>query len=290
MPKKSATSRVKAQPKSKPKAAAPSPKAAKASKAKGTAPAKVTKKVAAKPAAAKPTAPKTAKPAGAANPAGRPKPTKPSAPPAPPADSKAKAPADDASKKVARKGITIVSNKPARKPREKPKAPAMPEMGGGLLSGGLPRKPLIPSGPSAKPPEQLVTAHVGEPPKSPFNKKELARFRLILLQKRAELVGDVSGIEREALLAGSGSLSHLPQHMAEQGSEAADQDVSLNIAAADRRLIREIDSAISRVDGGTYGICELTGKPIHPQRLEELPWARFSIEAAREMERRTRSL
>lgn len=285
MPKKSATSRVKAQSKSKPKSSAPASKAAKAPKAKAAAAAKVTKKVAPKPAASK-----SAKPAGAANPAGRPKTTKPSAPPVPPADSKAKAAPDDASKKVARKGITIVSNKPARKPREKPKAPAMPEMGGGLLSGGLPRKPLIPSGPSAKPPEQLVTAHVGEPPKSPFNKKELARFRMILLQKRAELVGDVSGIEREALLAGSGSLSHLPQHMAEQGSEAADQDVSLNIAAADRRLIREIDSAISRVDGGTYGICELTGKPIHPQRLEELPWARFSIEAAREMERRTRSL
>ncbi len=33
-------------------------------------------------------------------------------------------------------------------------------------------------------------------------------------------------------------------------------------------------------------MCEMTGKPIRPERLEELPWARYSIEAARELERR----
>ncbi len=43
----------------------------------------------------------------------------------------------------------------------------------------------------------------------------------------------------------------------------------------------------SCIDNGTYGICELTGKPIKAERLEELPWARYSIEAARELERRS---
>ena len=74
--------------------------------------------------------------------------------------------------------------------------------------------------------------------------------------------------------------------MAEQGTDVFDQALSLDLAQVDRNLIREIDAALARIDNGTYGFCELTGKPIKPERLEELPWARYSIEAARERERR----
>lgn len=51
--------------------------------------------------------------------------------------------------------------------------------------------------------------------------------------------------------------------------------------------MKEIDDALKRVANGTYGLCELTGKPIKAERLQELPWARYSIEAARELERRS---
>jgi len=122
--------------------------------------------------------------------------------------------------------------------------------------------------------------------KSPFGKKELTSFRQLLLRKRAELVGDISQMEREAL-QGSGALLNMPQHMAEQGADTYDTTLSLDLAAADRKLIKEIDDAIARIDKGTYGICELTGKAIKVERLEELPWARYSIEAARELERRS---
>jgi RNA polymerase-binding protein DksA len=126
--------------------------------------------------------------------------------------------------------------------------------------------------------------------KTPFNKKELDRYRQILLRKRGELVGDVADLEQQALQGASGSLSHTPQHMAEQGSEAYDQALQLDLAAADRKLIREIDDALKRIEAGSYGVCELTGNPIKQERLEELPWARYSIEAARELERRSHRL
>jgi RNA polymerase-binding protein DksA len=126
-----------------------------------------------------------------------------------------------------------------------------------------------------------------KPKKSPFNAKELARYKAMLLKKRSELIGDVNTMESEALNSQAGSLSNLPQHMAEQGSDAYGQSLSLDLAAADRRLIKEIDDALKRIADGTYGICELTGKPIRAERLEELPWARYSIEAARELERRS---
>ncbi|HLO41879.1 MAG TPA: TraR/DksA family transcriptional regulator [Phycisphaerales bacterium] len=195
--------------------------------------------------------------------------------------------------KNGRKGITIVQPKPVKKTKPKPKAPmsgahAIPSM---LSSRPGSHKPLIPSGPAASPSAPIgFHGHTADGPKgdvkSPFGKKELAHFRQILLQKRAELVGDVSSMESEALKGESGSLSSVPQHMAEQGSENYDQSLSLDLAAADRKLIREIDDALARIDNGTYGICELTGKPIRLERLEELPWARYSIEAARDLERR----
>lgn len=222
--------------------------------------------------------------------------TKPAAPkaptkPAPKMAGKAKptpaVPAVDPKKgPTNRKGITIVTPKPVKKPTAKPSAIKMPMLGSPLLKPGVVRKPLIASGPNAPKPKNLGT-NDGKPRKSPFDKRELAKFKAILLRKRAELVGDVATMETEALKGNSGSLSHLPQHMAEQGSDVYGQSLSLDLAAADRRLIKEIDDALVRIEKGTYGVCELTGKPIRAERLEELPWARYSIEAAREIERRS---
>jgi RNA polymerase-binding protein DksA len=182
-----------------------------------------------------------------------------------------------------------VTPKPVKKPKGKASTLVLPTFGSQLLKPGARHKPLIASGPGApKQPHLHIPAEGAEPRKSPFDRRQIERFREILLRKRAELMGDMSSLESEALMGQSGSLSNLPQHMAEQGSDAAGQSLSLDLAAADRRLIKEIDDALRRIEAGTYGICELTGKPIKVDRLEELPWARYSIEAARELERRSR--
>lgn len=192
-----------------------------------------------------------------------------------------------------RKGITIVAPKVMKKPPAKPPAHSyIPASVGRLFDPKSPiRRPLIPSGPKAAHIKPLGSHRDsssepdGPKAKSPYNKRELERFRQILIKKRAELAGDVSTMENEALRGQSGSLSNMPQHLAEQGSEAYDQALSLDLAAADRKLIREIDDALKRIEAGTFGICEVSGKPISAERLEELPWARYSIETARELER-----
>jgi RNA polymerase-binding transcription factor DksA len=232
------------------------------------------------------------KPKAAPKPAAKPaaiakKPAKPAPKPSSPTKSPAPKPAAPAPGKPVRKGITIVTPKPVKKPPVKKPTLKLPTFGKPLLGpGGTIKKPLITSGPNAPSPNAMLGGNDKKPRKSPFDKRELAQFKAILLRKRAELVGDVSTMETEALMGQSGSLSHLPQHMAEQGSDAYGQSLSLDLAAADRRLIKEIDDALKRIEDGTYGICELTGKPIKNDRLEELPWARYSIEAARELERR----
>ncbi len=212
------------------------------------------------------------------------------------ADEAAKAAAAaEADKKAGRKGITIVTPKPVKRTRPTPSAASIvPAALAGFLLKGHGRKPLIPSGPKAAATRPLGAhggAAVEEAPKpkakSPFGKKDLERFRQILLKKRAELVGDVRGMEADALQNDAGALSNVPSHQAEQGSDASDQSLSLDLAAADRKLIREIDAALNRIDDGTFGVCELSGEPIKLERLEELPWARYSIESARSLERYT---
>jgi len=189
--------------------------------------------------------------------------------------------------KGGRKGITIVNQRRGRGGASQKKPVTIPKLGSILGPGSPPRKPLIPSGPPAS--GDGADEETGRAPStSKLSKRDIERFRKILLAKRAELVGDLSTLEDEALRSQSGGLSHLPQHMADQGSDASDQSLSLDLAAADRRLIKEIDDALGRIAAGTYGVCEVTGEPIRKERLEELPWARLSIQAARDLERRGR--
>lgn len=195
--------------------------------------------------------------------------------------------AADNSKKSGRKGITIVSKRPKRRAKSKAIRRSFTPPGERLLGPNAPaRKPLIPSGPKAKVRTDESESGPAGAKKSPFNKRELNKYRKLLLAKRAELMGDVEQLETDALRSESGNLSNLPQHMADAGSDNYETSLSLDLAAADRRLIKEIDAALKRIDDRTYGLCEHTGRPINLARLDELPWARFSIEAARELERR----
>jgi RNA polymerase-binding transcription factor DksA len=53
---------------------------------------------------------------------------------------------------------------------------------------------------------------------------------------------------------------------------------------SERKLLRETDDALQRIEEGTYGICESTGKQIRKARLEAQPWARYCVEYARMLE------
>lgn len=147
------------------------------------------------------------------------------------------------------------------------------------------KKPLIPSVPRED--ADAADARKKRPKKSPFNKRQLAKFRGILDTKRRELTRDVVQIERGALGRGPGGdrSRDMARRNSIEGTETFDQSLSFDLAAADRRLIAEIDAAIERIENGTFGLCEMTGNPIRAARLEELPWARYSIDAARALER-----
>jgi DnaK suppressor protein len=140
----------------------------------------------------------------------------------------------------------------------------------------------------AKPQAAAVAPQNGKPPKNAagFNARELEHFRDLLLAKRRELLGDLRSMEHEALHGGGNSnLSNLPIHMADMGTDNYEQEFTLGLVEKDRTILREINAALLKIQSGSYGICEGTGKPINRVRLEQIPWARFSVEYANKLER-----
>ena len=109
---------------------------------------------------------------------------------------------------------------------------------------------------------------------------EIGKFKDLLLAKRNELLGNVSSMETEALRRERSDLSRLPIHMADIGTDYYNQEFTLGLMDSERKLIAEIDDALDRIEDGTYGICEGTGKPIPKPRLEAIPWARYCVEYA----------
>ena len=125
--------------------------------------------------------------------------------------------------------------------------------------------------------------------KTKMLKKELDGYRELLLEKRRQIVGMVSGLESEALRSNGGNLSNMPIHMADVGTDVFEQDFTLGMAETERALLVEIDAALLRIKNKTYGVCQASGKPIPKTRLKAKPWAKYTIEAARVHERSTAS-
>ncbi len=125
---------------------------------------------------------------------------------------------------------------------------------------------------------------VAKPSAGPDLKKvkpEWQGFYLNLLELRAQLVKQMSGLAAES----AQELAGYSLHMADSGTDNFDRDFSLSLLSSDQDAVYEIEEALKRIERKTYGICELTGKPIPKARLEAIPWTRFTVEAQAQLER-----
>ena len=120
-----------------------------------------------------------------------------------------------------------------------------------------------------------------------LSKSTIEKYREMLLAKRRDMLGDMSGLEAETLGAGrngSGDLSNMPTHPADIGTDNFEHEFSLGLLESERQMLTEIDEALTRINAGTYGICLGTGTPIGAARLRARPWAKYCIDYARKVE------
>lgn len=116
-----------------------------------------------------------------------------------------------------------------------------------------------------------------------FSKKDLEHFRKILLEMRTRIAGNLEHLEEGGLNKSqrdaSGDLSGYSYHMADMATDNFDREFTIGLASTEQNLLNDIDTALRKLDEGTFGICEKTEKPITKKRLLAMPYAKLCLEA-----------
>ncbi|HWC59766.1 MAG TPA: TraR/DksA C4-type zinc finger protein [Verrucomicrobiae bacterium] len=102
-----------------------------------------------------------------------------------------------------------------------------------------------------------------------------------LLELRDQLLRQMNGLAKES----AQEMVGYSLHMADSGTDNFDRDFALSLLSSDQDAIYEIEEALKRIEKGTYGVCELTNKPIPRARLEAIPWTRFTVQAQAQLEK-----
>ncbi|AMM89246.1 general stress protein [Bacillus pumilus] len=108
-----------------------------------------------------------------------------------------------------------------------------------------------------------------------------------LYERLIQLKEDVKGSKKkeESMLVESNEISNgVGNHIADHGSIYLDRMTEQTLDQVDDQLEGEIDAALKRMEDGTYGICEKTGKDIPYERLKAVPYTRYSIDAKKNEE------
>ena len=154
-------------------------------------------------------------------------------------------------------------------------------------------KETRPSRNGHRPGKPLTTTQtiLGVPPKrrklDPFTHSQREK----LLQLRDAMVDSMAGVAQDTLRArAEGSeASAFGMHQADAGSDAYDRDFALSLLSQEQDALYEIDQALKRIDLGTYGVCEMSGKAIGHARLEAIPFARFTVECQSQLEKQNKA-
>jgi RNA polymerase-binding transcription factor DksA len=112
-----------------------------------------------------------------------------------------------------------------------------------------------------------------------------------LLQLRDAMVDSMAGVAKDNLRsrAEGSEASAFGMHQADAGSDAYDRDFALSLLSQEQDALYEIDQALKRIDLGTYGTCEMSGKPIGHPRLEAIPFARYTVECQSQLEKQNKA-
>lgn len=242
-------------------------------------------------------APKKAKPAAKAAPKKpSPKPVKKAAPKKAPAAKTAPAKKPAAEKKAVEKAAPAPAAKaaPAPAPAPEPVKAAVKPAAPAKSSKNTPA-PLAAKGrttiSTAGTPRSRINRHEDEgvtieiakgPVKmTPFLKKQKQR----LVELRDAYLNSIEGVASETIRNENGDSSAFGMHQADAGSDAYDRDFALSLLGKEQDALYEINEALKRIETGTYGLCEGTGTRIPEERLEAMPFARYSVAYQEKIER-----
>jgi len=166
----------------------------------------------------------------------------------------AKKAAKKVAKKAAKKVAKKVTKKPAKKAAKKAAKKVVVKKAAKKVNRiKVPSKPVVLRG---------------------FAKKQHQR----LLDLRDGILDAMYGVTHDTLKntdgmeTGGGGM-----HTGDAGSDSYDRDFALNLLAKEQDALSEVEQAITRAETGVYGVCEMSGERIPNERLEAIPFARYTV-------------
>ena len=114
-----------------------------------------------------------------------------------------------------------------------------------------------------------------------MNDQQVEYFKKKLLEWKASIMSD----GRDTIEGMQEGTRNIPD-VADRASEETDRALELRTRDRERKLVSKIDSALRRIEDGSYGWCDATGEPISLKRLEARPTANLSLEAQERHERK----
>ncbi len=99
-----------------------------------------------------------------------------------------------------------------------------------------------------------------------------------LLILRARLLGDMGQMANAAL--SNIDVMRMPSDMADIGTDAFEQELTLDLLGNEKEVLGQIDAALKRIEDGSYGRCEECGHSIAKARLDAIPYAALCVRCA----------
>ena len=120
-----------------------------------------------------------------------------------------------------------------------------------------------------------------------LNPKFLEQQKKKLLDLRDHILDQMQGVAQDNLRSRpeGNEASAFGMHQADAGSDAYEKDFALSLLSQEQDALYEIEQALKRIEVGTYGICEMSGKPIPLSRMEAIPFARHTVECQAQVEK-----
>jgi len=194
----------------------------------------------------------------------------------------AKKPAKKAAKKVVKKAAKKVAKKAAKKVAKKA-AKKVAKKAAKKVAKKVTKKPAKKAAKKAA--KKVVVKKAAKKvnrikvPSKPvvlrgFAKKQHQR----LLDLRDGILDAMYGVTHDTLKntdgmeTGGGGM-----HTGDAGSDSYDRDFALNLLAKEQDALSEVEQAITRAETGVYGVCEMSGERIPNERLEAIPFARYTV-------------
>lgn len=115
-----------------------------------------------------------------------------------------------------------------------------------------------------------------------MNKKLLANFKKTLTQKKASIVNKLNSKKINEIEIETGG------DEIDNATQSTEREMQFELSGIDKRMMHDIDNALTKIEKGSFGICECCSEEISQKRLDAIPWVRYCKKCQEEAEKNSK--